>query len=449
MQALKIKKGPILLPLALLALVLVLYTVLHFQGNSAARSVELGRQYLNDLDYSSAVAAFTEAIALDPGDAEARVGLAQAYAGEGEYGFAQQVLEPVVYTERPEEDSVLQMIELLRQSGQLTKAVQLAQTLIDQTDDEAYYTLRSELMSELYSTARPVAQGFDQTLLVRDGQLYSKGDNVLGELGTLPQSTVTMQQFASAQFTGTPLRVHCAGRTSYVLDTSGTLWAAGENRWGQMSQGYSITAPRSGWQQVLTAGTVADMAGTTGRLLMLQTDGTLWTAGAGSDQHLTRLRRIPTAVRVGADDYRAVVLSTDGQLYESDAAEPDTWRTVASGVADFTITDDGLCWVGQDGSIHSDSYSFYVPDSWYDENGNVEPDRTVCTLASTGSLTLLVTPGGVLCRLPGDGTVQEIETASPVKSLYGEGDMLVLVYEDGSAQYWQDGAAAPQDIALL
>lgn len=85
MEALKVKKGPILLPLAVLILVLGGYTFLQFRGVSAADRLTLGQQYLNDLDYGGAIAAFTQAIQLNPGSSEARVGLAQAYAGTQEY----------------------------------------------------------------------------------------------------------------------------------------------------------------------------------------------------------------------------------------------------------------------------------------------------------------------------------------------------------------------------
>ena len=57
MEALKVKKGPILLPLAVLILVLGGYTFLQFRGVSAADRLTLGQQYLNDLDYGGAIAA--------------------------------------------------------------------------------------------------------------------------------------------------------------------------------------------------------------------------------------------------------------------------------------------------------------------------------------------------------------------------------------------------------
>ena len=84
MKALKIKKGPILLPLLLLAAALGAYTLLNYQGVTAADSLSLGEQQLNNLDYSGAVASFTQAISLDPSSRDARIGLAKAYAGAEE-----------------------------------------------------------------------------------------------------------------------------------------------------------------------------------------------------------------------------------------------------------------------------------------------------------------------------------------------------------------------------
>ena len=138
MNALKIKKGPVLLPLAVLVAALAAYTVLNFRGVSAAGSLSLGQQYLNEMDYGGAVAAFTRAIELDPTSKEARLGLARAYIGSENDDFARDMLEDMVYTQQPDVDAVLELIELLRRAGQLAQAVELSQILIDATDDDTY-----------------------------------------------------------------------------------------------------------------------------------------------------------------------------------------------------------------------------------------------------------------------------------------------------------------------
>ena len=107
----KIKKLPIILPLVLLVLILALYTVMNNRGATAASSLSMGQQYLNKLDYGGAIAAFTRAVELDPNNTEARVGLAEAYAGLGEYEFAEEVLGEMVYTTDPDEGATLALLE--------------------------------------------------------------------------------------------------------------------------------------------------------------------------------------------------------------------------------------------------------------------------------------------------------------------------------------------------
>ena len=114
MRSLQVKKGPILVPLIALAAALAVYTLLNFRGTSAASCLSLGQQRLNELDHGGAVAAFTQAIELDPTSREARIGLAQAYAGTESYDVAQEVLADMVYTEQPDQDAAEVMIDLLR-----------------------------------------------------------------------------------------------------------------------------------------------------------------------------------------------------------------------------------------------------------------------------------------------------------------------------------------------
>ncbi len=75
-------------PLRLLAVVLaaaLLFTACAGGAKSKADQLELGRKYLTEMNYSEAIAAFTEAIKLNPDDIEAYLGRAEAYAAMGEY----------------------------------------------------------------------------------------------------------------------------------------------------------------------------------------------------------------------------------------------------------------------------------------------------------------------------------------------------------------------------
>ena len=438
MKALKIKKGPVLLPLLLLAGALGAYTLINYQGVSAADSVSLGEQQLNRLDYSGAVASFTQAISLDPNNHAARVGLAKAYAGVEEYDFAEQVLGEMVDAPRPDEDAALVMVDVLRRNGREAQAVRLAQSLVEATDRDEYYALRDDLLKGLYNVPCHGASGSDYTLILRDGQVYGKGSNAMCQLGLDSAATPSSAGYISCRFEGTAVKVACAGRTSLIVDDAGGLWAAGEDRWGQMGEGYGLTSPRSGWRQLTVPGPVADAAGTTGRLLVLLRDGTLWTAGAGGELSFRQLD-FPPVCGLAATPERAAVLTAGGRLYVSGSGAPEQWTLAASDVSSFTLSRDGLCWVTAGNGLYSDQAYLNVPNSWY--NGDIYPDFSVGQAAVLANGAAVLTGSdGKLYSLPGDGTVQEIPVNSPVVALRPMDGTVLLEHGDGSATCW-DGSS--------
>ena len=74
-----------------LLLVLAALAVLTACGSKAATAadkIELGQKYLTELNYTEAIASFTEAIKLDPNNIQAYMGRAEAYMALGEYDKA-------------------------------------------------------------------------------------------------------------------------------------------------------------------------------------------------------------------------------------------------------------------------------------------------------------------------------------------------------------------------
>lgn len=71
--------------LAVLLLVLALFTACTSSAQKAAQQLELGRKYLTEQNYAEAVAAFTEAIQLDPNSIVAYMGRAEAYKALQKY----------------------------------------------------------------------------------------------------------------------------------------------------------------------------------------------------------------------------------------------------------------------------------------------------------------------------------------------------------------------------
>ena len=72
--------------------------------------------------------------------------------------------------------------------------------------------------------------------------------------------------------------------------------------------------------------------------------------------------------------------------------------------------------------------------------------EAIDTIASATGLTLFTAAGGRLCRLPGDGSVEEVETEGVVTALYPRGQVLVLEYANGTAQYWAADMSAPAPL---
>lgn len=98
-----IRAGAVCLLVSLLAVMLL--TACASGASKAADKIELGQKYLTELNYTEAVASFTEAIRLDPDNIQAYMGRAEAYLALGEYEkaledyrFVSQKTEEMPYT---------------------------------------------------------------------------------------------------------------------------------------------------------------------------------------------------------------------------------------------------------------------------------------------------------------------------------------------------------------
>ena len=74
--------------LAVVVLMLALFTACTSKAAKAVEKVELGQKYLTELNYTEAVASFTEAIGLDPENIPAYMGRAEAYVALKQYDDA-------------------------------------------------------------------------------------------------------------------------------------------------------------------------------------------------------------------------------------------------------------------------------------------------------------------------------------------------------------------------
>ena len=81
-------KGRLLKFLCGMLLAALLFTACTSKAAKAVEKVELGQKYLTELNYTEAVASFTEAIGLDPENIPAYMGRAEAYVGLKQYDDA-------------------------------------------------------------------------------------------------------------------------------------------------------------------------------------------------------------------------------------------------------------------------------------------------------------------------------------------------------------------------
>ena len=73
---------------AVLLLIAALFTACASKAARAQEKIDLGQKYLTELNYTEAVASFTEAIELDPENIPAYMGRAEAYIGLKQYDDA-------------------------------------------------------------------------------------------------------------------------------------------------------------------------------------------------------------------------------------------------------------------------------------------------------------------------------------------------------------------------
>ncbi len=151
-----------------------------------------------------------------------------------------------------------------------------------------------------------------------DGSLWAWGDNSFGELG-IGRSDWSSHSTPVQVLTGVAA-VAAGGGHTLALKTDGTLWAWGDNGNGQVGDG--TTAERHTPLRVLTG--VAAVAASGEHSLALQTDGTLWSwgdngygqLGDGTTMgHATPVQVVTGVAAVATGGYHTLAIKTNGTLW--------------------------------------------------------------------------------------------------------------------------------------
>ena len=191
--------------IAVIVLVAVLLTACASKAVTAADKIELGQKYLTELNYTEAIASFTEAIKLDPNNIQAYMGRAEAYMALGEYDkaledyqFVCEKTEEMPYTRAL---SYIGQAEVYEKTDEPEKAIsdyELSKALLNANDagkaeDVSEEDVGVKLVQVLYAHAAlcETLKNYNTALedyndLLELGEkVDSKRDEVLSKLGDI------------------------------------------------------------------------------------------------------------------------------------------------------------------------------------------------------------------------------------------------------------------------
>lgn len=134
-----IRAGAVCLLVSLLAA--LFFTACASKAVNAADKIELGQKYLTEMNYTEAVASFTEAIRLDPDNIQAYMGRAEAYMALGEYDkaladyrFISGMTEDMPYTRALSYIGQAEVYEKMEQPARAVSDYGLAKALLKASD---------------------------------------------------------------------------------------------------------------------------------------------------------------------------------------------------------------------------------------------------------------------------------------------------------------------------
>ena len=149
-------KGNLLKLLCGMLLVALLFTACTSKAAKAVEKVELGQKYLTELNYTEAVASFTEAIGLDPENIPAYMGRAEAYVGlkqyddaKADYTTAIEKTEEQPYTQAEAYVGRAEVNELTTSNEDALSDYEAASTALDKVNVEKITDVTEQMLEAL------------------------------------------------------------------------------------------------------------------------------------------------------------------------------------------------------------------------------------------------------------------------------------------------------------
>ena len=205
-----------------------------------------------------------------------------------------------------------------------------------------------------------VAAGYFHSLFLKsDGSLWAMGNNLYGQLGDgTSTDRATPVQVVSNGVTA----IGAAFYDSFFIKSDGSLWAMGYNVWGQLGDGTNTDAHSP--EQIVSNGVTAVAVGFV-HTLFLKSDGSLWGMGYGGYGDLgsagttdTPKQIVPSGVTAIAAGYLySFFVRSDGSLW---AMGNNNFGHLGDGTTDAAVTPElivsnGVTAVATDGTDVSHS----------------------------------------------------------------------------------------------
>ncbi len=169
-----------------------------------------------------------------------------------------------------------------------------------------------------------LAGGSSHSLLLKaDGTVWACGSNEKGQLG-VPTPTVESPTPIQVQGLSGVAAVAAGYYHSLARKTDGTVWAWGDNQYGQLGDG--TTTPRLTPVRVMDLDGVAAVAGGYYHSLARKTDGTVWAWGGNQDGQLgdgtttgrttpVRVLNLDNIIAIAAGNTHSLALRADGTVW--------------------------------------------------------------------------------------------------------------------------------------